>query len=367
MIKILLVAGARPNFIKIMPLIKEFNRYPHKIKYTLVHTGQHYDKEMSASFFKDLKIPKPDIFLGVGSATHGVQTAKIIEGIEKLLLKRRFDLLIIVGDVNSTVAAALAAVKLGVKIAHVEAGLRSFDRKMPEEINRILTDHMSDYLFITEDSGNRNLKREGIGPSKIFFVGDIMIDSLLINRDKISRSNILKELGLIRKKYCLVTVHRPSNVDKREDLRQLMAMLQDIGQRMKVVFPAHPRTKKMLNRYKLKLKNLLITKPLGYVDFQRLLQDAKFVITDSGGIQGEATICNLPCLTIRTTTERPITITKGTNQLTGSDSGKILNAVDKILRNRWKRAPRPPKWDGKVAERITKILLRKEEEICTRN
>lgn len=370
--KILGVVGARPNFMKIMPLIREFKRYPRRIKYTLVHTGQHYDSNMSLNFFKDLKIPKPDIYLGVGSTTHGVQTARVIEGIEKILQKERFDLIIVVGDVNSTVASALAAVKLGVKVAHVEAGLRSFDRSMPEEINRILTDHISDYLFTTEESGNKNLLREGIPPSKIFFVGDIMIDSYRMNKNKISKSRILEKLELKKKGFCLVTIHRPSNVDREENLKKMVDILQEISKRIKVVFPAHPRTKKMIKRFRLDNrfstdngKGIMFIEPLGYIDFQNLMLNSKFVMTDSGGIQEEATVKNVPCLTLRTTTERPITIKQGSNELTGPDKTGIRRAVDRIIKEEWKKARRPPLWDGRTAQRIVKVLLKREKYICT--
>jgi UDP-N-acetylglucosamine 2-epimerase (non-hydrolysing) len=355
---ILLVAGARPNFMKVMPLIREFKKHPKKIKYTLVHTGQHYDNAMSEAFFSDLKLPKPDIYLGVGSATHGAQTAKIVEGIERILLKNRFDLVIVVGDVNSTIAAALAAVKLHAKVAHVEAGLRSFDRKMPEEINRVLTDHISDYLFTTEDYGNKNLIKEGISPSKISFVGDIMIDSYYMCRRQIAKSKILSKLDLKRKSFALVTMHRPSNVDNKKDLKNIVDILKTAAKRIKIVFPVHPRTGKMLKTHGLNLKGIDVIKPLGYIGFHKLLQEASFVMTDSGGVQEEATVMNIPCLTLRTTTERPVTIEKGTNLLTGPDKGKILKAVDNILKNKWKKAKPIPKWDGNTASRITKILLK---------
>lgn len=367
MIKILLVAGARPNFIKIMPLIREFRRYPGKIRYTLVHTGQHYDNAMSDSFFKDLSIPKPDIYLGIGSATHGKQTARVMENIEEILLKKRYDLLIVVGDVNSTIAAALAASKLGVKIAHIEAGLRSFDRQMPEEVNRILTDHISDYLFTTETYGNRNLKREGIDGNKIFFVGDIMIDSYLINKKKISNSNIINKLCLKKRSYCLVTVHRPSNVDQKKNLKRIVDLLRKISDKIEVVFPVHPRTKKMLKAHKIKTGNIRIISPLGYIDFQALLKNAKLILTDSGGIQEEATVHNIPCLTLRENTERPVTIAIGSNKLVGSDKEKALKAVEQVINNKWKKASLPPLWDGNTAKRIVKIVLKEGKQICKKN
>jgi UDP-N-acetylglucosamine 2-epimerase (non-hydrolysing) len=356
---ILLVAGARPNFMKIMPLIREFKKHPKNIKYTLVHTGQHYDNVMSEAFFSDLKLPKPDIHLGVGSATHGKQTAKIIEGIERILLKGCFDLVIVVGDVNSTIAAALSAVKLNIKVAHVEAGLRSFDREMPEEINRVLTDHISDYLFTTEDYGNKNLIKEGIPLSKIFFVGDIMIDAYYLCRPQIAKSKILSELCLKSKSFALVTMHRPSNVDNKKDLKNIVDILKAAAKKINIVFPIHPRTDKMLKIHGLNLKGITVVKPLGYVDFHKLLEESMFVMTDSGGIQEETTVMNIPCLTLRATTERPVTVERGTNLITGTDKAKILKAVDTILNGKWKKPLSIPKWDGKAASRITKILLHK--------
>jgi UDP-N-acetylglucosamine 2-epimerase (non-hydrolysing) len=353
--------------MKIMPLMHEFKKYPKRIKYTLVHTGQHYDMNMSKSFFKDLDIPKPDIFLNIGSGTHGIQTAKVIEGIEEILLKKQYDLLIVVGDVNSTIAAALAASKLGVKIAHIEAGLRSFDRGMPEEINRVLTDHISDYLFTTEACGNKNLEKEGIDKEKIFFVGDIMIDSHKMNKARIDRSKIIDKLRLAKGEYCLVTVHRPSNVDQKKDLKRIAGLLRNISHSIEVVFPVHPRTKKMLKAYKVKTGNIRIIDPLGYIDFQALLKGAKLILTDSGGIQEEATVCNIPCLTLRENTERPVTIAKGSNELVGSDKEKALKAVEKIINNKWKKAAFPPLWDGNTAKRVIKIILKKEKQICKKN
>ncbi len=364
MINILLVVGARPNFIKIMPLIREFEKFRARIRYTLVHTGQHYDKAMSASFFKDLSIPKPDIYLGAGYSTHGRQTAKVIEGIEGVLLKKRYDLMIVVGDVNSTIAAALAASKLGVKIAHIEAGLRSFDRNMPEEINRVLTDHISDYLFTTERSGNKNLEREGISKKKIFFVGNIMIDSHRISKANINKSKIIYRLGLIKGGYSIVTIHRPSNVDQKKSLKEVADTLKAVSKQIKVIFPVHPRTKKLLKRYGIGLKDIMTVDSLGYIDFQSLLKSARFVLTDSGGIQEESTIYNTPCLTLRDNTERPITINSGSNELVGTNRLKVLKSVNKILSGNWKRAKQPPLWDGNAAKRVTRIILSKEKFIC---
>ena len=356
---ILLVVGARPNFMKAMPLIREFKKHPKKISCTLVHTGQHYDNAMSGAFFSDLKLPKPDMYLGIGSATHGRQTAKIIEGIERILLKNSFDLVIVVGDVNSTIGAALAAAKLNIKVAHVEAGLRSFDRKMPEEINRVLTDHISDYLFTTESYGTANLIKEGIRASKIFFTGDIMIDAYFACKPQIARSGILSKLGLKAKDFALVTIHRPSNVDDKKSLRKIVDILTTVSKKIKVVFPMHPRTAKMLRKYNFNLGDVIIVKPLGYVDFHKLLEASRFVMTDSGGIQEESTVMNIPCLTLRTTTERPVTVERGTNLITGPDKTKALRAVRAILNDNWKKAKPIPRWDGKTAKRITSVLLKK--------
>lgn len=364
MMSVLLVAGARPNFIKVLPLMREFKKHPKRIRYTFVHTGQHYDMKMSNKFFKDLSIPKPDICLRAGSGTHGTQTAKVIEGIEKIFLKRDYDLVVVVGDVNSTVAASLAAAKLNIKVAHVEAGLRSFDKSMPEEINRVLTDHLSDFLFITEESAAKNLIKEGVDSKKIFFTGNIIADSYYTHKKEISGSGIRKVLGLEKEGYALVTLHRPSNVDEKRNLKKIAGLLYRISKKVKVIFPVHPRTKKMLRLHGIELKGVRVIAPLGYIDFQALLKTAKFVMTDSGGVQEEAVISNIPCLTLRNNTERPVTIYKGSNELTGADEAKVLKSVQKILNNRWKKAASIPLWDGKTAKRIVKIILGKEKFIC---
>ncbi|MFA5068878.1 MAG: UDP-N-acetylglucosamine 2-epimerase (non-hydrolyzing) [Candidatus Omnitrophota bacterium] len=364
MINIMLVAGARPNFMKIMPLIRAFGRYRGRIKYSLVHTGQHYDKLMSDIFFSDLGLPDPDIKLGIGSGSHGRQTARILEAVEKILLRDRFDLVVVVGDVNSTIAAALAASKLHIKIAHVEAGLRSFDKGMPEEINRLLTDHIADYLFTTESCANDNLLKEGICPSRIFLVGDIMVDAFFLCKTQISRSRVLRDMGLKNKGYAVATIHRPSNVDCRDNLKKVVDILNAVSRIIRVVFPVHPRTRKMVVRFGLKLDNVLACRPLGYVDFHKLLQRSRFVMTDSGGVQEEATVMNIPCLTLRETTERPVTVKKGTNLIVGLDKGKALKAIEKILAGRWKKAMPIPEWDGRTAERITKIILGQRENVC---
>jgi UDP-N-acetylglucosamine 2-epimerase (non-hydrolysing) len=359
--RVLIVAGARPNFVKIAPIMREFKKHKRHFEVFLVHTGQHYDFGMSDVFFQNLRIPSPDIYLGVGSASHSIQTAKIMVAFENTVLLQKPDLVIVVGDVNSTLACSLVASKLGVKSAHVEAGLRSFDREMPEEINRMITDSLSDYLFVSERSGLQNLKREGINSEKVHFVGNVMIDTLSANLHIIDRSDILSKLRLTENEYSVLTLHRPSNVDSREALTEVFDILTSISREIRIVYPIHPRTKKMIKEHKFlskfkKLDNLLITDPLGYIDFVKLIKESKFVITDSGGIQEESTFLKVPCLTMRENTERPITIEKGTNYLVGRDKRKILNCVKKILNGISKKGSIPELWDGKTAERIIKIL-----------
>ena len=363
--RILIVAGARPNFVKIAPLMREFDKHRKHFEVLLVHTGQHYDFEMSDVFFRNLRIPNPDIYLNVGSASHAIQTAKIMVAFESVVLEQKPDLIIVVGDVNSTLACSLVASKLGIKIAHVEAGLRSFDRDMPEEINRMVTDSLSDYLFVSERSGLKNLKSEGVNPEKVYFVGNVMIDTLSANLQIVDQSDILNKLGLTVNKYSVLTLHRPSNVDSHKALTEVFDILNSISREIKIIYPIHPRTKKMINEYNFsgrfeKLHNLLIVEPLGYVDFVKLVKESKFVITDSGGIQEESTFLRIPCLTVRENTERPITVAKGTNYLVGRDKTKILSCVKKILNGRSKKGSIPELWDGKTAERIIGIILSKK-------
>lgn len=362
--KIIIVAGARPNFVKIAPLIREFNRYKGNFETILVHTGQHYDFRMSELFFQNLKIPKPDIYLNVGSASHAVQTAKIMVAFEQVILRGKPDLIIVVGDVNSTAACSLVAAKLNIKVAHVEAGLRSFDRTMPEEINRIATDSLSDFLFVSEKSGARNLKREGIISRNIYFVGNIMIDALLSNMSLINKSDILKKLNLTRKKYCVITLHRPSNVDSIESISEIYDIIKAISQQIPIVYPVHPRTRKMITEHGFikefeDLNYLLMIEPVGYIDFIKLLKESKFVLTDSGGIQEETTVLKIPCLTMRNNTERPVTITEGTNYLVGRNKGKIMKYIDSIIKGKSKKGKIPELWDGKTALRIVNILKNK--------
>ena len=359
-IKITLVAGARPNFMKIAPLLKALKKIP-RVETMLVHTGQHYDFQMSDIFFKDLAIPKPDVYLNVGSGTHAVQAGRILSAFENVLTKHRPDWVVVVGDVNSAMACALAAVKLQIKIAHVEAGLRSFDRGMPEEINRVVTDRLSDLFFVSEDSGLRNLKREGVARGKVFHVGNVMIDSLVSNLGAIRGSGILERLGLTGKAYGVVTLHRPSNVDDAASLRETWRILKAVAQKTLIVFPVHPRTKACMDAHGLrgrfrKLKNLKMTDPLGYTDFLRLVRGARFALTDSGGIQEETTFLQVPCMTMRVNTERPATIETGSNVLVGNDIGLILSGVRRALSGRWKKTGVPRLWDGKAAVRIARVL-----------
>ena len=359
--KILSVVGTRPNFIKIAPLAREMSKHP-EIRQVLVHTGQHYDKGMSKFFFDDLDIPKPDINLGIGSASDATQTAKIILEFEKVLLREKPDLVVVVGDVNSTLAASLAAAKCKVKVAHVESGLRSFDRNMPEELNRVITDHIADFLFTTEESANKNLIAEGIDKDKIFFVGNVMIDSLLSHKEKSKQSKILPKLKLEKNNYSVLTLHRPSNVDNREALAYVLDILEEIQKKIKIVFPVHPRTLKNLDNFNLmgkvkSQKNLIITEPLGYLDFINLMGNSKFVITDSGGIQEETTVLGVPCITMRNNTERPVTFEQGTNVLVSTDKNKIIEAFNRLLRTPNFNARIPKLWDGKAAKRIVDILI----------
>ncbi len=360
--KVLLIAGARPNFMKIAPIWEEMKKYPARFQPIFVHTGQHYDAQMSRVFLQDLQLPEPDVYLGVGSASHGVQTARIMIEFEKVMVKQKPDLMMVVGDVNSTLACALVASKMGVPVAHVEAGLRSFDRTMPEEINRILTDQISDYLFTTCEEANENLKREGIPEEKIHFVGNVMIQSLLKYRQKAERSHILEELGLDRGEYCLLTLHRPSNVDQRETFQGILKALYQIQHKIKVVFPAHPRTQKRMKQFSFNgsmaqgLNNFMIIDPLGYLDFLCLEMNARFLLTDSGGIQEESTFFGVPCLTLRENTERPITVVQGTNTLVGTDPERIIKESLNILSGGGKRGRVPELWDDRVAQRIVWVL-----------
>ncbi len=352
--KIDLIAGTRPNFIKIAPLYKTFKKAS-DIKARLVHTGQHYDKEMSQIFFEELNIPKPDINLEVGSDTHSKQTAKIMVEYEKLIENDKPDMVLVVGDVNSTAAAAITAKKLNTLLGHIEAGLRSFDRTMPEEINRIITDSISDHLFTTSQNANDHLSNEGHEPESIHFVGNIMIDSLNSFKNKTKEKSILKSLKIKPKEYILVTLHRPSNVDTPKIFKKLTTTLDSISKKTPVIFPAHPRTKEKINNLKLS-KNFHITEPLGYLEFLGLQKQAKAVITDSGGIQEETTVLQTPCITLRENTERPITITEGSNTLIKPSDKNLKKKIKRAIKDQKKINKVPEYWDGKTAQRILKII-----------
>lgn len=385
-----IVAGARPNFMKIAPIIEAIDNYNRtadkNIDYYLVHTGQHYDQQMSKLFFDNLGIPAPDINLEVGSASHAVQTAEIIKRFEKVCLDVNPTHVLVVGDVNSTIACALVASKLGINVIHVEAGLRSFDRSMPEEINRVLTDAISDILFITEESANVNLLREGIPKGKIYFVGNVMIDTLLKHKEKAQQSNILYALGLTNNipygnkqditEYCVLTLHRPSNVDDRTTFQGIIEALSEISQQIPIITPVHPRT---LNRIKefgftdsfkwssnlgssFRIDNtgIYCIDPLGYLDFLQLMSNAKIVLTDSGGIQEETTILGIPCVTFRENTERPVTVTQGTNVIAGVKKDDIIKVTFSQLAL-FKESIKPSAplfWDGNASKRIVDILSR---------
>lgn len=360
-IRVLNIVGARPNFMKIAPLMKEMKK-DSRFSPSLVHTGQHYDTEMSHVFFEDLKLPKPDIYLGVGSGHHAKQTAKVMIELEKILLKTKPDLVIVVGDVNSTLAASLVVAKLHIPLAHIEAGLRSFDKTMPEEINRRVTDALSDYIFTTDQRANTNLLREGLPKSKIFFVGNVMIDTLKLLYPIATKRNTFKALKVKKKDYTLLTLHRPSNVDNKVILLKLLEAINTISQWMPIVFPIHPRTKARiksfrLNRYLLN-PNFKVIEPVGYIDFLNLMMNSKCVLTDSGGIQEETTVLKVPCLTLRENTERPITVFEGTNTLVGSDTDKVITLIRKIIRGTYKKGKIPRFWDGNASRRIMRILAK---------
>jgi UDP-N-acetylglucosamine 2-epimerase (non-hydrolysing) len=350
------VVGARPNFMKIAPLLWEVGRRPGLEAY-LVHTGQHYDERMSRLFFEELKIPRPDVDLGVGSAAHAAQTAEVMRRFEPVLLEQRPDAVVVVGDVNSTLAAALTAAKLGLPVAHVEAGLRSFDRSMPEEINRVLTDALSRWLFVSEPSGVANLRREGVADDRIFLVGNVMIDTLLACRALSRRSAILRELDLEGRPYAVLTLHRPAAVDDPAVLGGILQAVGRLQRELPIVFPVHPRTRRALQGHDLGgLPGLRRVEPLGYLDCTRLVADARLVLTDSGGLQEETTVLGVPCLTLRENTERPITLEQGTNTLVGLDPERIIAAGLGALAEPPRARAAPALWDGQAAGRILDLL-----------
>ncbi|MGQ9652347.1 MAG: non-hydrolyzing UDP-N-acetylglucosamine 2-epimerase [Phycisphaerae bacterium] len=360
-LKIINICGARPNFMKIAPLMRAYRWYP-AIEPMIVHTGQHYDDKLSDLFFRELEIPKPDINLEVGSGSHAVQTAEIMRRFEPVVIEQRPDWVVVVGDVNSTIACALVAKKLGVKVAHVEAGLRSFDRTMPEEINRLLTDAISDLLFVSERSGIENLRREGVDGDKVHFVGNVMIDTLRSNLEKAERSSILSDLALEPGRYNVVTLHRPSNVDNAESLGRIADALEVIQADLPTVFPMHPRTRNNLQKLGLadrfaRMRQLRIIEPAGYLDFVKLLGRAAVVLTDSGGIQEETTILGVWCLTLRDNTERPATIAHGTNRLVGNDPARVIAGYRECRKTAPAKTQIPEKWDGHAAERVAQVMV----------
>lgn len=358
--KITLIAGARPNFMKIAPIIHAIQAASasgKNIRYRLVHTGQHYDEKMSDTFFKELNIPHPDANLACGGGTQAEQTAAILIAFEKELLQNPADMVLVVGDVTSTMACAIVAKKLNTDVAHVEAGIRSFDLTMPEEINRMVTDSITDYFFTTSSFANDNLKNSGVKDENIFFVGNVMIDTLLANRSRFSKPQIYDSLGLKSGEYLVMTLHRPANVDQGEKLKQLISRIVDNVQELPVVFPIHPRTAKIFTDLGIDAENLNIIEPLGYMEFNYLVQNSKAVITDSGGITEETTVMGIPCLTLRDNTERPETIEQGTNVLVGTNPDNIKPALDKLFAGEWKKGSIPPYWDGKSAERIVEHIL----------
>ncbi len=366
--KVIQVVGARPNFMKVAPLhraIQKLAGWTSKI----VHTGQHFDAKMSDVFFSQLELPEPDFFLGIGGGSHTEVTAKIMVAFEKIVEVEKPDLIIVVGDVTSTLACTLVAIKMGIKVAHVEAGLRSFDRSMPEELNRILTDSVADYLFVTEESGMQHLKNEGVADERVFFAGNVMIDSLVRYQEKAKTTTILEDLGLrtsdsglMTSDYIVMTMHRPANVDTEKGLQSILELIELSSQETKIIFPIHPRTRAHMEKFGLadrldQAKNLIMTEPLGYLEFIQLMSNATAILTDSGGIQEETTYLGVPCLTFRDSTERPITVTLGTNQLLSDlDPKKTYAALKEILAGKVKKGSIPPLWDGKAAERIAAKL-----------
>jgi UDP-N-acetylglucosamine 2-epimerase (non-hydrolysing) len=373
--KVIQVVGARPNFMKVAPLHRAIQKLAGWTS-MIVHTGQHFDAKMSDVFFTQLELPKPDFFLGIGGGSHTEVTAKIMVAFEKIVEAEKPDLIIVVGDVTSTLACTLVAIKMGIKVAHVEAGLRSFDRTMPEELNRILTDSVADYLFVTEESGMQHLKNEGVADERVFFAGNVMIDSLVRYQEKAKTTTILEDLGLRTsdsglstvdfrlptENYIVMTMHRPANVDTEKGLQSILELIELSSKDTKIIFPIHPRTRAHMEKFGLtdrldQAKNLIMTEPLGYLEFIQLMSNATAILTDSGGIQEETTYLGVPCLTFRDSTERPITVTLGTNQLLSDlDPKKTYAALKEILAGKVKKGSIPPLWDGKAAERIAAKL-----------
>lgn len=367
--KFIVVAGARPNFMKIAPIMSAFSQHrrtsQHDIEILLVHTGQHYDQKMSGDFFSELGIPSPDINLAIGSGSHADQTARAMIAFENVCIAEQPDWVIVVGDVNSTMACSISAKKLGIQVAHVEAGLRSLDRSMPEEINRLCTDAISDLLFTTDEIANQNLYREGIPREKVHFVGNTMIDTLLRNLDRALETPLPS--GLEHGNYAVMTLHRPANVDSPDVLKSVFSVISQLANQLPVVFPAHPRTRKNLAYFGLVdgiSSNILFVEPLSYLPFIGLTARSRMILTDSGGIQEETTVLGIPCITMRSNTERPITCSLGTNILVGTDSGKIQAAINRVLDGNLRRGAIPEKWDGKSGERIVSTLLNENSFSC---
>lgn len=358
--EITIIAGARPNFMKVAPIIhaiQKVQKAGKSISYRLVHTGQHYDKRMSDTFFEELNIPQPDVNLGCGGGTQAEQTAAIMVAFEKELAAHPADLVLVVGDVTSTMACAIVAKKLNTKVAHVEAGIRSFDLTMPEEINRMVTDSIADYFFTTSEVANVNLRNAGVPENRVFFVGNVMIDTLLKNESRFVKPDVYDELHLREKEYFVLTLHRPGNVDEAGKLKRLMHEIVTNVRGADVVFPIHPRTAKIFSDLGIAADNLHIVEPLGYLEFNYLVRHAKAVVTDSGGITEETTVMGVPCMTLRDNTERPETCTIGTNELIGTAPENIKPALDKLFAGAWKKGSIPPLWDGRAAERIMDVLL----------
>ena len=359
--KIDIIAGARPNFMKIAPIIKVIENKKKSgvdIDYRLIHTGQHYDKNMSGDFFKELKIPSPHFNLEVGSGTQSEQTAMIMIKYEKILLREKVDLCLVVGDVNSTMACSLVAKKLCIKVAHVEAGIRSFDLSMPEEINRMVTDSITDYFFTTSITANENLLKLGANKNNIFFVGNTMIDTLLENESNFKMPYFYKKEDLKKNNYLVLTMHRPSNVDELNSLKGFLNTIDDYSRNIPVIFPTHPRTSKILKNAGLEFKSIINVEPMSYLEFNFLVKNSKCVITDSGGITEETTVMGIPCMTLRDNTERPETITIGTNELVGRNLINLKNGLDKLFNGNWKSGTIPDLWDGNASMRIVNILLK---------
>ncbi|MFN2453414.1 MAG: non-hydrolyzing UDP-N-acetylglucosamine 2-epimerase [Pyrinomonadaceae bacterium] len=369
MLKVINVVGARPNFMKVAPLVAAMRARVSEFAPLVVHTGQHYDAAMSDAFFRDLALPEPDVYLDVGSGTHAAQTAAVMQRFEPVVLAEKPDWVVVVGDVNSTLACALVCAKLHVKVAHVEAGLRSRDRRMPEEINRLLTDQISDLLLTPSEDANENLLAEGIPAERIRFVGNVMIDSLFAHLERAESSSVRENLSVAGKPYAVLTLHRPSNVDERDGFARILSALEEISGRLPIIFPAHPRTRARIHEFGFAPRiegneNLRLIEPLGYLDFLRLYSGASLVLTDSGGLQEETTTLGIPCLTLRENTERPITVTLGTNRIVGTDTAKIVEAALRVFDTIFekdddresKRITLPPLWDGYTAERILDAL-----------